>query len=85
MRSVRIMPDSRNGEVVGLRLSGIRTGSLLEALGMRNGDRLETINGFAMGSAEKALQAYARLGTAERLSVHLNRGGQALDIDVSID
>jgi len=85
MRSVRIMPDSRNGEVVGWRLSGIRTGSLLEALGMRNGDRLETINGFAMGSAEKALRAYARLGTAERLSVHLNRGGQALDIDVSIN
>lgn len=85
MRSVRIMPDSRNGEIVGLRLSGIRAGSLLEALGMKNGDRLETINGFAMGSPEKALQAYARLSTAQRLNVRLNRAGQPLDIDVSIN
>lgn len=85
MRNVRIMPDAQNGEILGLRLAGIRKGSLLDALGMKNGDRLETINGFGMGSPEKALQAYARLSTAQRLNVRLNRGGQPLAIDVSIN
>lgn len=85
MRSVRILPDSRDGEIVGLRLAGIRPGTLLDALGIKNGDRLETINGFAMGSPEKALQAYARLSTAQRLNVRLTRAGRPVDIDVSIN
>lgn len=85
MRSVRVMPDSRNGDVVGLRLSGIRPGTLLEALGLKNGDRLEAINGFAIGRPEKALEAYARLSTATELKVRLNRDGRPLDLEVSIN
>lgn len=85
MQSVRIMPDSQSGEILGLRLAGIRPGSLLEALGLKNGDRLETVNGFAIGRPEKALEAYARLSTASALKVRLNRGGRPLELDLSID
>jgi general secretion pathway protein C len=84
MRTARIVPESREGKVVGIRLFGIRSDSLLGTLGMQNGDRLESINGFDMSSPEKALEAYARLRTAGNLNVKVNRRGQPVSIDYRI-
>ena len=55
---------------------GIRPETLLGTLGMENGDRLQTINGFDMASPEKALEAYARRRTADKLTISLNRQGR---------
>ena len=84
MKSARVVPDTQDGKVVGVRLFGIRPDTLLGVLGMQNGDRLETINGFDMASPEKALEAYMRLRTADGLKVQLNRRGQPLNIDYKI-
>ena len=84
MRSARIVPEQENGKVVGVRLYGIRPDTLLGTLGLQNGDRLETINGFNMASPEKALEAYARLRTANHLSVSVNRNGKPVNIDFNI-
>lgn len=84
MRSARVVPEQQDGKVVGVRLFGIRPDTLLGTLGLENGDRLETINGFAMASPEKALEAYARLRTAEKLTVSVNRRGQPVTIDFNI-
>jgi general secretion pathway protein C len=84
MRSARIVPEQENGKVVGIRLFGIRPETLLGTLGLENGDRLQTINGFDMASPEKALEAYARLRTADHLTVQVNRRGQNTNIDFNI-
>lgn len=84
MRSARIVPESKDGKVVGIRMFGIRPDTLLGTLGMQNGDRLESINGFSMSSPEKALEAYARLRTASNLNVKLNRRGSPVSIDYRI-
>jgi general secretion pathway protein C len=84
MRSARIVPEQENGKVVGIRLFGIRPDTLLGTLGLENGDRLQTINGFDMASPEKALEAYARLRTADHLTVQVNRRGQNQNIDFNI-
>jgi general secretion pathway protein C len=84
MRSARIVPESKDGKVVGIRMFGIRPDTLLGTLGMQNGDRLESINGFNMSSPEKALEAYARLRTASNLNVKLNRRGSPVSIDYRI-
>ena len=83
-RSLRFVPDRKDGKLVGLRLFGIRPGSLLSTLGLQNGDRLESINGLEIASPEKALEAYARLSTAKRLSVRVVRLGKPLQIDLNI-
>ena len=80
MKSARIVPESKDGKVVGIRLFGIRPETLLGTLGLQNGDRLESINGFNMGSPEKALEAYARLRTASQLDVTVNRRGATVSI-----
>ncbi len=84
MRSARIVPEQKDGKVVGIRLFGIRPDTLLGTLGFQNGDRLESINGFNMASPEKALEAYARLRTASNLNVKINRRGQTQSIDYRI-
>lgn len=84
LRSVRVVPETADGKVVGLRLFGIRPTSLLGTLGLRNGDRLESINGFEVGNPEKALEAYARLRTAPRLHLSLQRSGHPLELDLNI-
>ena len=71
-------------KVVGIRLFGVRPDTLLGTLGMENGDRLEKINGFDMTSPESALEAYARLRTADKLTVSLNRRGQETNVDYNI-
>ena len=84
MKSARIVPEKKNGQVVGIRMFGVRPGSLLSTLGFQNGDRLDTINGFNMASPEKALEAYARLRTASNLNVKINRRGKPVSIDFRI-
>jgi general secretion pathway protein C len=84
MRQARIVPEQENGKMVGIRLFGVRPDTLLGALGMENGDRLQTINGFDMTSPEKALEAYARLRTADQLTVQVNRRGSDMNIDYNI-
>lgn len=81
MRSARIVPEQKNGETVGIRLFGIRPDTLLGTLGLQNGDRLEEINGFKMGSPEQALEAYARLRTASSLTIKVNRRGKDMNLD----
>ena len=58
--------------------------TLLGMLGLENGDRLQAINGFEMASPEKALEAYARLRTADHLTVQVNRRGQNVNLDFNI-
>ncbi len=84
MRQARVVPEQENGRVVGIRLFGVKQDTLLGVLGMENGDRLQTINGFDMASPEKALEAYARLRTADKLTVQVNRRGQNMNLDYNI-
>lgn len=84
LRTVKVVPEQRNGKLVGLRLFGIKAGSLLGSLGLKNGDRLEAINGFEIADPTKALEAYARLRTAKHLQVRLDRSGRPLELDLNI-
>ncbi len=80
-RTVRIVPESEGGKVIGIRLFGVRPGTLLYLIGFQNGDRLESVNGLDVGTPEHALEAYARLRTARDVSVILNRRGSPTRLD----
>jgi general secretion pathway protein C len=84
MQSGRMVPDTQNGQTVGMRMYGVRPDTLLGTLGFENGDRLEKINGFDITNAEQGLTAYAKLRTADRFSVTLNRRGQPTTIEYHI-
>ncbi|MEO6419610.1 MAG: type II secretion system protein GspC [Polyangiaceae bacterium] len=84
LKGTAIGPERENGRVVGVRLLGIRPGSVLALLGLESGDRLTTLNGFEMSDPEKMLEAYATLRTAPRLMLNVTRGGKPMEIDYAI-
>jgi general secretion pathway protein C len=84
MKSARIVPEKEGDKIVGIRLFGIRQDSLLGVLGLENGDRLSSINGFEMSDPQKALEAYAKLRTADKLTVSVNRKGKPMEIGFNI-
>lgn len=78
---VRARPEREGGKHVGLRLFGVRPSSLLGQIGLRNGDRIDSINGYSIADPEQALIAYARLRTEEHFELRVTRGGQAVELD----
>jgi general secretion pathway protein C len=84
MRFTRMRPVKDGDKVVGLRMSRIRGGTLLDVLGLKNGDQIQSINGFELTDPQKALEAYGRLRTADKLSLSVTRGGKAQSIDYNI-
>lgn len=86
MRAARIVPmkDQTTGGST-IRLTGVRDGSLLSTLNLKNGDQLTSINGFDLSSPEQALNAYARLRTADKLSLEITRQGKPVTLQVNIE
>ncbi len=84
MKSARIVPEKEGDKVVGIRLFGIKPDSLLGTLGIQNGDRLGSINGYEMGNPQSALEAYTKLRTADALTVAVNRHGNPVNIVFNI-
>jgi general secretion pathway protein C len=80
----RIVPSIVDGRPLGFKLYAIRPGSLYARLLLRNGDRIETINGMDLSSPDKALETYARLRAADHFVVGLSRRGEALNLDYTI-
>jgi general secretion pathway protein C len=84
LMKTRIMPVKDGDRVVGMKISGIRQGSLLGALGIENGDQLNSLNGFEMNDPTKMLEAYNKLLHADHVTASVLRGGKPVDIDFSI-
>jgi general secretion pathway protein C len=84
MGRTRVRPYKRGGKIVGVRLSRVRSGTLLHTLGLKSGDVLKSINGFDMTNPQKALEAYGRLGNADNLKVQIERGRKPMTIDFHI-
>lgn len=85
LMKTRIVPEKDGDRVIGVRLQSIKPGSVLALIGLQGNDRLETINGFNVGTPEEALTAYARLrGGADRLTVRITRGGKTMNLDYAI-
>jgi general secretion pathway protein C len=77
---LRVAPDKE-----GLRLTGVKPDSVLGMIGVENGDKLQRINGFDLTDPKTALEAYAKLANAERLTVTVMRAGKPMNIDIKID
>ena len=65
-------------------LSHVERGSLAHALGLRTGDRLESVDGMIIHDLDSALQAYVQLQDATVLEVRVRRGSQWLDFTYAL-
>jgi general secretion pathway protein C len=80
----RIVPHEEAGRVVGVKLYGIRRGSLLAKLGVDDGDLLRTVNGIGLSAPSGALAAYGLLRSASHLSLAIVRRGQPMTLEYDL-
>ncbi len=81
---VRLFPVSENGQPAGFRLSGVRPTTLLGKMGLKNGDRIQSVNGYDLSTPDKAIEAYTKLRAASNLQIAVNRAGSDVKLEYSI-
>jgi general secretion pathway protein C len=83
-KGARVVPAVKNGKPDGFKLYAIRPSSVYSKLGLQNGDTLQSINGFELTSADKALEVYTKLREATSLEVEVTRRGKQEKLKYSI-
>jgi general secretion pathway protein C len=73
---IRAVPHFEGGQSTGFRLFAIRSGSLFDKIGLRNGDIIQKINGNPMNDPGKAMQLLEELRSESALSVEVIRNRQ---------
>lgn len=82
---VRVVPERKDGKLIGLRLFGVRQQTLGGALGFQNGDRLVRINGHEAAALPQSPNALAALKAASRLRVELDRRGARHELEFVVE
>jgi len=73
---IRPTPYRVQGEQVGFRVYPGRDRRQFAALGLRPGDIIKDIDGQALSDASQAMQIFQSLGTAEQVTVTVERDGE---------
>jgi general secretion pathway protein C len=84
-QGVRIVPDVKDGVARGMRVFGVHPDSLLAALGIKNGDRIERVNGMSISTPEGALSAYTNMRYAQQFNVEIERAGRPAHIEIRVN
>jgi general secretion pathway protein C len=71
-----IKPYSSDGQIQGLRLSGLEDVPLAKDLGLRNGDIIQFVNGQRLTSKQKAFQVFKKARTQPSINIELSRDGE---------
>jgi hypothetical protein len=81
---LRIVPELAAGKLVGIRLFGIQPKGAFSAIGLKNGDRLEAINGLTMNSPQNALELYSTLRSTSDFELRIVRVGQHRPVAITL-
>jgi len=73
---IRPTPYFSDGKQVGYRVYPGRNRQQFAALGLRPGDLIKDIDGQALNDPTQAMQVFQSLGTADQVSVTVERNGQ---------
>lgn len=73
-----------DGEYDGYRLSAIRRGSMLDSLGVKNGDIIHTVNGLPLTSVDGAMKALEQLRSDSSFKIEVTRRGQPVSLDYAV-
>ena len=69
-----------NGEQVGYRVYPGRNRQQFAALGLRPGDLIKDIDGQSLTDPAQAVQVFEKLGTAQQVTLTVERNGQPQSI-----
>lgn len=84
MKMARVIPYTESGKIVGFKVFSSQNESLLNKLGLQNGDIVKNINGMDISNPTQALAMYGKLRSLKNLSMVVSRGGKELNLNFNI-
>lgn len=81
---VRPLPVEENGQLVGFRLLPGRERGFLQQMGLRPGDIVTAINGQALDSPARGMQALQALQDQTNVNLEIRRGGQTMALNFQV-
>lgn len=83
-RSARVVPSVKQGQPNGFKVYAVRPRSLFAAIGLHNGDTIQSINDQVLDSPSAALDLYDKLKGVDSLRIDLVRRGQPEVLKITI-
>ena len=74
MTQLRVRPHFSDGKPVGYLVTDIKPGSLIEQIGLHNGDIIKSVNGMPITKPDQAFAAYQQLMDESQVTLELQRG-----------
>lgn len=84
LTDARMTPKVLNGAVEGFLVTEIKPRGVFDAVGLKNGDVLKRINGYAIDTPEKAVQVLSGLKGETRIELDIVRGGKKMNFHYEI-
>jgi len=82
---VRAIPViTKDGTIGGIRMLGVRPGSIAAAVGLKNGDILSAIDGDPIKTAQQLLDLYAKLDQTDKVELQGTRAGKPLAVQLHL-
>ncbi len=79
-----IEPYMIDGQVEGLKITGLENIRVAEDLGLKNGDIIRTVNGHRLTSKQKAYQIFKKARSQEAMNIELLRKNETKTLSFSL-
>ncbi len=84
LTQARVVPNFNSGKIDGYKIFAIKPESVYSKIGLQNGDVIQSINGVAIDSPEKALQLFQTLRTERNFTINLNRDSNPMSFTYNL-
>jgi len=84
MKEARIRPYFAIGKAAGIRVDRIKEGSVINQMGLKDGDVIKGVNGFGLMSPTKVFEAYRKYKNNQLIQVQLIRDEEPATLTYNI-
>jgi general secretion pathway protein C len=84
-KQVQVLPFTRNGKQIGVRLQAGRDAVLMKRLGLRSTDIITSVNGIALDDPSRAFELMQKLNTETQFNVVLLRNGRETNLNINLN
>lgn len=79
-----IEPYTVNGQIEGLRITGLENIPMAKILGLKDGDVIRVVNGHQLTSKQKALQVFKKARSQATMSIEILRGDETKELSFDL-
>ncbi len=83
LSQARISPKMANGEMLGMQIDAIETGSFFENAGLQNGDIITAVNGVVLDQEEATSVVFEKLLNSDAIEITAQRGGAPIQLSAA--